>query len=282
MLLVNMAGKTDIGRKRANNEDCFLIKPDLGFCLLADGMGGEADGEIASAIFAQTALELFALQGKGLPFWLQKAFAWLRSLSNVQKRYDRSSDEIYFNDEQETIQYSETTAINLIKAAFSQANRRILQYAKKNQACIGMGCTAEIIVFLNNGYLLGHIGDSRVYRLQKTRLLQLTSDHTLFQENIDKGVDESSAAQKSSGKNILVRAVGVEQQIVPDIKKGKIESGDLFLLCSDGLTDRVDDTLIQQTLGQPLSLAEKAVELISRANYAGGNDNITVVLIEIL
>lgn len=281
-MLINMAGKSDVGRKRANNEDCFLIRPEAGFCLLADGMGGEAAGEIASAIFAHTALELFALHGKGLPHWLQKAFTWIKTLSNVQKRYDRPLDEIHFNDKQEAIQYSEKTAIKLIEAAFSQANRRILRYAKKNEACAGMGCTAEMIVFINDGYLLGHIGDSRVYRLQKNKLVQLTSDHTVFQENIDKGFDEPPPSQKGSGKNILVKAMGVENQIVPDIKKGKIESGDLFLLCSDGLTDRVDDMMIQRTLGQPSSLAETTVDLISHANNAGGHDNITVVLIELL
>ena len=282
MLSVNISAKSDVGRKRSNNEDCFLIRPDLGFCLLADGMGGEAAGEIASAIFGQTALELFSLPKSGLPSWLQQLIFWLKAQKKAKKWDEFPPEEISFKEEQTVIQQSESHACKLVKAVFYQSNIRILQHVKKHPECAGMGCTAELIVFYKDRYLLGHVGDSRVYLFNNKKLVQLTRDHTLFQETIDKGLDISSPKKGCSGKNVLIRAVGVERKIIPDVEQGKIKTGDLFLLCSDGLTDRVDDTAIKNILSQPLHLAEKADKLITQANNAGGHDNITVVLIGIL
>ncbi|MDM8555219.1 protein phosphatase 2C domain-containing protein [Desulfococcaceae bacterium HSG7] len=276
-----MSGKSDVGRKRKNNEDRFLIRPDLGFCLLVDGMGGEAAGEIASAIFTQTALELFSFQKKWMPFPLQTAIVWLKERQKVKKWDESPSESITFKDAQAVIQRSESHACKLVKAVFSQANKRILQHVKKYPERAGMGCTAELIVFYKEGYLLGHVGDSRVY-LYNEQLMQLTIDHTLLQESIDKGLTASSREKERLGKNVLIKAVGVEQRIIPDIEQGKIKTGDMFLLCSDGLTDKVDDTMLKKIVSKPLCLSKKSDVLISEANNAGGHDNITVILIEVL
>jgi serine/threonine protein phosphatase PrpC len=234
-------GKSDIGLVRKINEDIFVVEPDAGFCLVADGMGGAAAGEVASRIFSESALEVFL--GDEIPS-KQKA------MDNVQK-------------------------------TFRLANENIFDHVTRNPLHQGMGCTAELIAFFDTGFVLGHIGDSRTYRVRDGLLKQLTKDHSLVQHQIDHGLITQEQARDHSLRNIILRAVGTEENLALDLINGNIYPGDIFLLCSDGLTDMVDDDLILQNLISALDLSQKTEKLIDLANSAGGKDNITAVLIEI-
>ena len=234
-------GKTDIGLRRSNNEDAFIISPELGFCLAADGMGGAAAGELASKIFADTVLEIFA------------------------DSTDQSEKEILYR----------------VKKAFSFANEKILDDATQNPNHEGMGCTAELLAFFGDGFALGHVGDSRTYRFRNGQLRQLTQDHTLVQEQIEEGLISSENIRNHPLRNVILRALGQERELALDLLRGKILPGDLFLLCSDGLTDMVQDDLIQEILSSDIDIHRKADKLVESAKAAGGKDNITVVLVAI-
>jgi protein phosphatase len=234
-------GKTDIGLRRSNNEDAFIISPELGFCLAADGMGGAAAGELASKIFADTVLEIFA------------------------DSTDQSEKEILYR----------------VKKAFSFANEKILDDATQNPNHEGMGCTAELLAFFEDGFALGHVGDSRTYRFRSGQLRQLTQDHTIVQQQIEEGLISSENIRNHPLRNVILRALGQERELALDLLRGKILPGDLFLLCSDGLTDMVQDDQIQEILSSDTDIHRKADKLVESAKAAGGKDNITVVLVAI-
>ena len=235
-------GKTDTGLRRSNNEDAFIVRPELGLCLVADGMGGAAAGELASNIFAKTTLEAFS-KTRGQP-------------------------------EQETFE--------LVQRAFAWTNERILNHVKENPHHQGMGCTAELVAFSDESFVLGHMGDSRTYRFRTGQLKQLTQDHSLVQNQVDQGLITPAEAKNHPMRNVILRALGVKESLALDVLRGKTLSGDLFLLCSDGLTDMVDDTLIEEVLSSTIVLPQKVEKLIELANSAGGYDNITVVLSEVV
>lgn len=234
-------GKTDIGLRRSNNEDAFIISPELGFCLAADGMGGAAAGELASKIFADTVLEIFA----------------------------------------DTTDQSEKEILYRVKKAFSFANEKILDDATQNPNHEGMGCTAELLAFFGDGFALGHVGDSRTYRFRSGQLRQLTQDHTIVQQQIEEGLISSENIRNHPLRNVILRALGQERELALDLLRGKILPGDLFLLCSDGLTDMVQDDQIQEILSSDIDIHRKADKLVESAKAAGGKDNITVVLVAI-
>jgi len=233
-------GETDVGLKRLKNEDTFLISPQGGFCLVADGMGGAAAGELASHMFAETSMEI-----------LSEAVG--RSTGNI---------------------------IEQIQNAFRVANERIFKYAKENPGYNGMGCTAELLRFSDECFVIGHIGDSRTYRFRNQHLEQLTQDHSIVQEKINKGLITPAESKNHPMRNVILRAVGVEKNLSPDIINGSRYPGDVFLLCSDGLTDMVAEEQIQEVLSLSIDLSEKTKKLIDIAKLAGGKDNITVVLSE--
>lgn len=241
MVMLRAYGKSDPGLKRANNEDAFLVRPELGLFAVADGMGGAAAGEVASQIFIDTALEVF---------------------SNPHP------------PEQEKSQW--------IQEVFSQANERILRYAMENPHHQGLGCTAELITFYDQNYVLGHVGDSRAYLFRRGQLKQLTRDHSFLQEQIDQGLLTLEEAKNHSMRHVILRAVGIDETLALDLLRGKALTGDLFLLCSDGLTDMVEDSEIQNILLSSLRLDQKGEALIEIAKSAGGKDNITVVLCEVI
>ncbi len=238
---INFVGKSDTGLKRTNNEDSFMVRSELGFCLVADGMGGAAAGEIASRIFAETTLELFSNSGGR----------------------------------------SEKETIELVQRVFIFANKKILLHVKKNPHHKGMGCTAELMAFSDKGFVVGHMGDSRTYCLRDGQLKQLTLDHSLVQNQIDQGLLTPAEARNHPLRNVILRAVGIKQHLALDLVRGITFSGDLFLLCSDGLTDMIDDNKIRNILYSTSTLLQKVEKLIKSANAAGGSDNITVVLFEI-
>jgi protein phosphatase len=236
--MINYHGATDVGNVRTNNEDVFYINPDCHYCLVADGMGGAAAGEVASRIFADTAKAVFT-------------------------GHDGSSDE---------------NTIARVQATFKLANDKILQHVGRNPRDQGMGCTAELLAYSRQCFIVGHVGDSRTYRLQNRTLKQLTKDHSLVQEQLDKGLITAEEARRHAMRNVILRAVGVNDTVALDILKGKRRSGDIFLLCSDGLTDMIDESAVLAAVCTQGSLREKAETLIRLAKTAGGKDNVTVVL----
>lgn len=238
-LNIKCIGKTDVGLKRSNNEDAFIVRPDLGFCSVADGMGGAAAGEVASRVFMETASEVFG---------------------------DRGSSE---------------SPADRVKKSFTLANKRILDHVAVHPDHAGMGCTAEILAISGEDIIIGHIGDSRTYRLRNGELRQLTVDHSLVQEQINKGVISATEARTHAMRHVILRAVGTKETVELDILKGRGIAGDIFLLCSDGLTDMVDDVQIMRCMGPRDSLEAIADRLIGCAKAAGGKDNITVVLAQV-
>jgi len=238
---IEFVGKTDVGQIRSNNEDTYMINPDGRYCLVADGMGGAAAGEMASQIFAQTAAEIF----------------------------------------ETTKPISEQELVDQVQSAFLQANDRILDHAARYPEHQGMGCTAELLAFSSAGFVVGHMGDSRTYRLRQGNFKQLTKDHSLVQDQLDQGLITEEQARNHRMRNIILRAVGVRPSPALDTLRGPIFPGDLFLLCSDGLTDLIEDRHIVQSLQQSGNLCQKVEQLVAMANNAGGKDNITVVLAEI-
>lgn len=235
-------GKTDTGVRRRLNEDNFLADDTLHFCLVADGMGGEFAGEVASRMFSETALELFSQTGD-------------RSEKNVS---------------------------SIIQKVFLQANERIIAHATGNAPSRTMGCTAELLALSNKGFVLGHVGDSRTYCLRKSKLIQMTHDHSLVQRMIDNNEISREDAVAHPQQNVILRAVGAEDQLSLDLITGKTESRDLYLLCTDGLTNLVDDHQIREILLIESGLEQKTEKLVELAIAGGGHDNITVVLAQIL
>ena len=141
-----------------------------------------------------------------------------------------------------------------------------------------MGCTADLLAFSQGSFIIGHVGDSRTYRLKNSTLKQLTKDHSLVQEQLDQGLISPEEARRHAMRNVILRAVGVNVTVALDILKGKKNPGDLFLLCSDGLTDMVGDPAVFSALSADGNLSEKSAALIQLAKQAGGKDNVTVVL----
>lgn len=141
-----------------------------------------------------------------------------------------------------------------------------------------MGCTGEMAVFTGDRYVVGHVGDSRVYLFREGRLRQVTKDHSFVQQQVDHGMITPEQARVHAFRHMLLRAIGVDDPLAVDLVSGKAHPGDIFLLCSDGLTDMVGDPLIEERLASGLSLEEKADLLIRDACDAGGHDNVTVVL----
>ena len=235
-------GQTDVGLKRSHNEDAYLENSEIGLLVVADGMGGAAAGEIASGIFVDTVLEVF------------------------NKKNNNT--------------YKET--LTFVKKAFDTANKRILEHVKFHPAHKGMGCTAELMAFFNEGYVLGHVGDSRTYLFRDGKLVQITKDHSLVQVQIEMGLISEMEARNQSHRNIILRAVGINEGLETDIRGIKFYVGDIFLLCSDGLTDMIEDDVIMEVLSIPTCLEKKVEGLIELAKVVGGEDNITVVLGQIV
>jgi len=181
---------------------------------------------------------------------------------------------------EEQIATTERQIAEQVQASFRLANQNILADVRKNPRHKGMGCTAELMVFSNEGFVLGHMGDSRTYRSRKGLLKQLTQDHSFVQDQVNKGLLTSENARKHPLRHVILRAVGINEQLALDLIRGSAYPKDQFLLCSDGLTDMVDDFQIQETLSSSLTLNQKVDHLIEMALAAGGSDNVTVVLVE--
>lgn len=240
--VINCVGQTNVGLKRTTNEDVYRTAPEIGFCLVADGLGGASAGELASQIFSNTAFDVF----------------------------------------KEAVNGIEVEVVGRVKAAFRLANERIRDYARQHPTDLGMGCTADLFAFSDEGFVIGHIGDSRTYRFRNEQLKQLTKDHSLIQSQIDQGLLSQEDAKRHPMRHVVLRALGTEEDLMLDLVKGRVYTRDQFLICSDGLTTMVEDFVIRDALSSDLTIKQKAEHLVKQALSAGGTDNITVVIIEVL
>jgi serine/threonine protein phosphatase PrpC len=238
------AGASDVGRVRQGNEDAFMIDARRGVFMVADGMGGHAAGEVASAVATEA---VAAAVCKGVDLGLQAD-----DLAEAMRR------------------------------AFHLAHTAILEYTAVNPAAAGMGTTMTAIVVCDDGtFRLAHIGDSRAYLLRDGVLGQITSDHTWVQREVDAGRLTPRGARTHRLSHILTRALGADSTDEPDLYSGVLRPGDLLLLATDGLTGMLTDRRILRILETEKPPEELVAELIITANRHGGRDNITAVVVRV-
>ena len=237
---------TDPGKVRSGNEDAVLAEPELGLAILADGMGGYAAGEVASKMAVD---EVRGELASALPHLLVKP-----------------AEEVL------------SGLVEDMRFAASRANDSILNAAKRESDYEGMGSTLVIAVLLGERICIGHLGDSRAYRWREGRLAQLTRDHCWVDEQVAAGSLTVDALINERYKNIVTRALGIEEEVDLEVHDHDALKDDVFLLCSDGLTDMVTDPQIEAVLGEALPLADRARKLVDMANANGGKDNVSVVL----
>jgi PPM family protein phosphatase len=246
-------GLTDTGRVREHNEDMIAVDGELGLVVLADGMGGYNAGEVASGIAAKTVHNL-----------VREALE-LQDLSVPDPTTGLSRASIILRD------------------AIQRANKIIYQTARSQAHCEGMGTTVVAALFHDNRISIAHVGDSRLYRVRGTEIEQVTLDHSLLQELVDRGFYSPEEAQRASNKNYVTRALGVENQVEVEMQEHPVRKGDVYLLCSDGLSDMIGDddmALTVSTFGANLNSVGQ--HLIQLANDNGGKDNISVILTQVV
>ncbi len=250
---IQFAEITDTGMVRDHNEDAIGSDSDIGLMVLADGMGGYNAGEVASGIAVQTITEL-ALEG-----------ADRESRNEVDPSTGLMRQSIVLRD------------------AVSRANKIIFQTAQSQTHCEGMGTTLVCALFYDNKVSLAHVGDSRAYRLRSSKFEQLTLDHSLLQELVDRGFYSEEEAQRSTNRNYVTRALGVEPTVEVEEHEFDVLPDDVFLLCSDGLPDMVEDEDIHLTISTfNASLDVVGQQLVNLANEHGGRDNVSVMLAQVL
>ena len=242
-------GQTDTGRVREHNEDTIATDPDVGLLVLADGMGGYNAGEVASGIAVKTITNLVR---EGLS---------REDLGSIDRGTGLSRPSIVLRD------------------AITRANKIIYQTARSQAECEGMGTTVVAALFYDNRISIAHVGDSRLYRQRGSQIAQVTMDHSLLQELVDRGFYSPEEAQRAANKNYVTRALGVEPQVEVEVQEHPVDKGDIFILCSDGLSDMVEDEDIRLTISTfGANLDTVAKQLIQLANENGGRDNVSVVL----
>jgi len=243
---------TDVGLQRDHNEDAIASDDTMGFVVLADGMGGYKAGEVASEIAV-----------------LSIAAELTESLANRHLgKFDTT--------------LGKQPEAQLILDAVKSANEVIYRVSQTQPKCAGMGTTLVVAVFTNNKLLVGHIGDSRMYRLRDQILSPITEDHSLLQEQIIAGLITEEQAKYSANKNLVTRALGVNPEVDLELNEYDVEVGDIYLVCSDGLTDLVDDEVIQTAINQyMLDMNVAAKRLVQMANENGGKDNVSVILVKV-
>jgi protein phosphatase len=250
---MEVASLSHPGMVRAHNEDAIFVDAAAGLAVLADGMGGYNAGEVASGIAVET------IRINMLPELLSR-----RDLTKVDSTGGL------------------THAALLLQQQIAIANKAIFEAANSRPECAGMGTTIVASVFCGTRASIGHVGDSRCYRLRGSKFEQLTRDHSLLQEQIDSGMLTPERAKFSLNKNLVTRALGVDESAPADIVEYRVETGDIYLLCSDGLTDMVDADVIGEILEEERAdLSVAAARLIDLANRNGGRDNISVVLVRV-
>lgn len=251
--MLEVASQTHTGQKRDHNEDALASDAARGLVILADGLGGYRAGEVASALAVQTIM----------------AELKQSMLAHVPGQIDTVSG-----------MQAESALLN---AAVASANQCIYQISQVQPECAGMCTTLVLGLFVNDRLLAGHIGDSRMYRLRGDELSQITVDHSLVQEEVSLGLITPADARVSGHKNLVTRALGTDPAVELELHEHEVQPGDIYLLCSDGLTDMVDDDEIHSILDKlATNLQLAANQLVHAANENGGNDNISVILVKVL
>jgi PPM family protein phosphatase len=244
---------TDTGRIREHNEDTIGMEPEIGLYVLADGMGGYNAGEVASGIAVKTIVNL-----------VREAYQTQR-LEGIDRATGYMRPSIILRD------------------AILRANKIIHQTARTQPQCEGMGTTVVAALFYDDKITTAHVGDSRLYRLRADRFERMTMDHSLLQELVDRGFYSQEEAARSTNKNYVTRALGVESAVDIEIHEHPAEKGDHYVLCSDGLSDMVEDEDIHLTINTFNDNLEMAVkQLIQLSNDRGGRDNISVIVTEVI
>jgi protein phosphatase len=250
---LQIASHTDPGMVRSHNEDSIASITDQGLVVLADGMGGYNAGEVASGM-ATTVLT-----------------TELRQLLEEHAPNDVDP------------QSGQRAAPKMLRQQIAKANTSIYQASQSQPQYAGMGTTLVVALFYDNKVAVAHIGDSRLYRMRGDEFTQVSKDHSLLQEQIDAGMLTKEQAKHSSNKNLVTRALGIDPAVEPEIHEYDTQPGDIYLLCSDGLSDMVSDEdigMTLQALGANLNLAVQ--QLVQMANDNGGRDNVSVILVKIL
>jgi len=249
---IEIVNLSDVGLKRPHNEDSSISDIDKGLLILADGMGGYKAGEIASAIAVTSTYEQIR---KGLQ----------------QIKPGQTDADTGLSDES-----------MLVKKSIIDANSKIYSTATNESSCQGMGTTIVIALLHDNIMTVAHVGDSRMYRVRGNNFEQITRDHSLIQELIDRGFYTPEEAAENTPKNLVTRALGIENKVEVDVIEEVISPGDIYLLCSDGLNDMVEDEEIHLTLSKySANLVQAAEELVQKANANGGKDNTSIILMKV-
>jgi len=237
------AARTDVGMIRSGNEDNFTVDASgaRGIFIVADGMGGHAAGEVASEMAVQI---------------VQKELSQVRDLDGED-------------------------VVQLVANALKHANRAIHERTLTEVDKQGMGTTASVLMLSGSRYLIGQVGDSRVYLLRESSFVQLTKDHSYVQEQVDAGFLTPEQARYHPYSNVITRCVGASDTVEPDVYVGEVKSGDVFLVASDGLTGMVDDRRLQQLLLSRAAPGRIVDALITEANGRGGLDNITAIVVQV-
>jgi protein phosphatase len=246
---IEVAGTTHVGMKRNHNEDNYLVIPEENLFCVADGMGGHSSGEIASKIAVDELGEFFRMTSRDgdatWPFKMDKA-----------RNYDE----------------------NRLATGIKLANKCIFDRASTESKYKGMGTTIVSVHFANNAAYVGHVGDSRVYFFRAGVLKQVTEDHSLLNDYLKAKKLTPEEIENFPHKNVIVRALGMKENVIVDVARVEPQEGDVFLLCSDGLSGMITDAQMQDVLTRTTELEKACGQLIDLANAAGGTDNVTCVL----
>jgi protein phosphatase len=251
MLRIKACGLSDVGLTRAHNEDYFEIDPQHRLYVVADGMGGHSHGEVAAQIAVSAIRDFIAKTSDRDTTWP----------SGMDSRLARHS--------------------NLLKMAVRMAHDHVLRAISRDGSLYGMGTTVVGLLLADATAAIAHVGDSRAYRLRDGRLEQLTQDHTWVNEQVVAGFLSKEQARAHPLKNVVTRALGGESDVLVDVREVEVRAGDLFLLCSDGLTGMLADADILDRMSSGGSLHEICRALVTDSNARGGMDNVTVVLLSV-
>jgi protein phosphatase len=238
---ITSAGRTDVGIIRSGNEDNFLMVPERGIFVVADGMGGHAAGEVASDMAVRA---------------VSRELGSLRGLSDEE-------------------------VAERMRQAIRAANGAIFQRTLTEHDKRGMGTTVTALVLYAGRFLIGQVGDSRAYLLRDGRLTQVTKDHSYVQEQVDAGYLTPEQARTHPYSNVITRCVGANSEVIPDIYVGTVKERDLFLLASDGLTGMLEDHELERIVQDDAMPQHQVDALVDEANRHGGLDNITAILVRI-
>ena len=251
-LRVRFAGETDVGRKRDHNEDNLYLPTDERFAIVADGMGGHASGEVASQIAVDSVVDFFKASAE------ENVMTWPFKVDRANRQ-----------------------EINRLVLGIKLANLKVFEAAQRDEQLHGMGTTLVSIFFLDDCAIIGHVGDSRCYRIREQEIVQITEDHSLLNDYLKMKRLTPGEASNFAQKNVIVRALGMKESVQVDIFTETPRLGDIYVLCTDGLSGMISDDEIRTIARAEAELDKACEKLIAAANANGGVDNITVVLARI-